>query len=158
MSDTVIVEDVQILRAQDAVVELLRGAIPEADPRKDDIFPQAPAARLFFLNVVLSARPPEILAEAMGLDEDESEIEYVQTIIVEWIVRDDDVQRRPVLFRQGLAAIDQAVRRDRTLGGLAHGLTVGPPQFDTNPMITATGSQAALIPLRVALRGTSLLS
>lgn len=150
--------DILALLVQDAIVALLQGAIPDVTPTKDADLPQPGAGRLLFLNVVLSGQPVQVLAEAMGIDEDESEIEYVQTFNLEWIVRHDDAELRRVYFAQGLAAVDAAVKRDRTLGGLAHGMTVGPLRFDVNPRATSPATQAALIPLRVALRGTSLIS
>lgn len=152
---------------QDALVLALSRAIPDVTPTRDSALPQGASGRVAFMNVVLSGRPPEVQAEAMGLVEDESEIEYVQTFNVEWIVRDgDDVPEdddiatvaRRALFGRGLAAIDAAVRFDRTLGGLAHGLTVGPPQYDVNPLVGSPTTMACLVPVRAALRGTSLLA
>lgn len=144
--------------AMDAIVLGLARVIPDVTPMRDEALPQSGLVDRAFMNVVLSGRPPEVQAEAMGLEEDESEIEYVQTINVEWIVRLADPAARRALFARGLAAIDAMVRADRTLGGLARGLTIGPVQYDVNSLVGSPDTMACLVPLRVALRGTSLLA
>lgn len=144
------------------VLQLGRAVVPIV-PTQDEALPiggldaeGAPVAA--FMNIVKSGRPPQVLAEAMGLDEDETEIEYVQTYNVEWIVRAADPAERRALFARGLAGIAAAVAADRTIGGLAHGLMIGEPQYDVNPLVGSPDTLACLVPLRAALRGVSLLA
>lgn len=144
-------------RAHAALTAQIGQVLPGVEAQQDATLPLS-AAAVLFLNVVKSARPPEVQAECMGVEEDESEIEFVQTFMVEWIVREEDGVSRAETFSQGLAAVDAAIRSDRTLGGVARGVTLGPPSYDVNPLITSPATKACLIPVRVALRGRSLLA
>ena len=109
------------------VLQLARAVVPIV-PTRDEALPvdgrdadgnPVPA----FMNIVKSARPPQVLAEAMGL-----------------------------------AGIAAGVAADRTIGGLAHGLMIGEPQYDVNPLVGSPETLACLVPLRAALRGVSLLA
>ena len=139
------------------VLQLGRAVVPIV-PTQDEALPLDGDGALGFMNIVRSGRAPEVLAEVLGLDEDETEIEYVQTFNVEWIVRDPDPVARRALFARGLAGIDAAVAADRTVGGLAHGLMIAAPQYEVNPLVGSPITLACLVPLRVALRGRSLLA
>lgn len=145
-------------RVHDALLLQLGRAIPDVIPTRDEALPVGGEDAVAFMNLVRSGRPPQVLAVAMGLDEDVTEIEYVQTFNVEWIVRDSDPVARRALFARGLAAIDAAVAADRTVAGLAHGLMIGEPQYDVNPLVGSPDTLACLVPLRAALRGRSLLA
>ena len=144
--------------AQDALVALLDVALTGVTATRDRALPQADEGQYDFLNVVLAGKPPEIQAECMGLAEDLVEVEYVQTYNLEWIVRRPDDAEREAVFGAGLRAIETAVLSDLTLGGIARGMTLGPPVFEVNPMVFSPATRACLVPVRVALRGVTLLS
>lgn len=110
------------------------------------------------LNVLKSQQPPQVLGEQMGLGEDDVLVEYVQTFDVEWIVRAEVDADRLARFTQGLKDIAAALYADRSLGGQASGLNIGPPNYENHTLAGAPNTAAVLIPVRVSLRGTSMLS
>ncbi|MDP1738912.1 MAG: hypothetical protein Q8L23_15905 [Caulobacter sp.] len=144
--------------AHDALVALFQGALPDITPTRDRAIPRLDEGQFGFLNVVLSGQPPQVQAECMGLVEDEVEVEFVQTFNVEWIVRNVDDDARDALFGQGLRAIETAIRANLTLGGQALGMTIGPPVYETAVTAQSPATRAALVPVRVALRGVTMLS
>lgn len=111
-----------------------------------------------FLNVVRNPQPAQVLAEQLGLGEDAIVTEWVQVFDVEWIARANDETARVQAFSDGLVAIAAALHADRSLGGAAGGLVIGPPDYEDNRFSGAIDAKAAAIPVRVSLRGLSPIS
>lgn len=113
-----------------------------------------------WLNVLIAPTPVQVLGEVLGLGEDADgyEVEYIQTYHLEWLVQRDNDAARKAAFQAGLLAIDAALRADRTLGGAARGLTIGPPAREPNSLPFTAATLSALIPIRVQLRGRSVIS
>lgn len=143
-------------QAHDWLVGLLGDCLPGCPAQKDAALPQSGKAEL--LNVVKAARPAEVTAVCMGIDEDEVEEEFVQTFNIEWIVRSDDAAQREARFQEGLASIGAALRANRTLAGIAHGLVIAPPYYEGHALAGAVATKACFIPVRVALRAVSQLA
>lgn len=116
--------------------------------------PETPAS----CNVVLNPAPAQILAEQLGLGEDAIIVEWVQTFDIEWIVRDENEATRTERFTDGQAAIEAALYKDRTLGGAACGVNIGPPNYENHTIAGTPHTAACVIPVRVSLRGLSPLS
>lgn len=108
-----------------------------------------------WLNVVRSPGVPRIIDEVLGLGEDDVVVEYAQTFHLEWIVTREDDAKREMLFQQGLKAIETALHADRTLGGVARGLMIGPPDFENHRLAFQEKTSAVVIPVRVLLAGAS---
>lgn len=108
-----------------------------------------------WLNVVRSPAPPKILDEVLGLGEDDVVVEYAQTFNLEWIVTREDDAKRELAFQQGLKAIETALHADRTLGGVARHLMIGPPDFENHRLAFMAKTSAGVIPVRVLLAGAS---
>lgn len=106
-----------------------------------------------FLNVVLAPQPAQVLGEQMGLGEDAVLVEFVQPFDVELIVRDEDPVTRRATFTGALKDLASALLADRTLGGVASGLELAPANFENHTYAGAPYTAAAVIPVRVALRG-----
>jgi hypothetical protein len=147
-------------QAQAAVVSALAGRFVQHPDfydlvvEKDAVLPAAlPRLRL---NVVKGQRPPEILSEMMGLGEGETVTDFVQIFHVEWIVHEDDQLLRNELFGAGLEAI-AAASADPTLGGVARGCTIAPPDYENQHLANVEAVSAVVVPLRVVLRGKTLL-
>lgn len=145
-------------RAQSALIEALVGAFTDLGQPvgRDAVLPEQLPRQ--WLNVVKSARPPEILSELMGLGEDEVTVDFVQTFQVEWITSGDDDDERRSRFGDGLEAIDTAIAVDRTLGGLARGCTLAPPDYEAHRLAGSPGVSAVNVPVRVVLRGRSTIA
>lgn len=145
----------KIFMAQAAIVAALQACPAFSDKRvtNNEALRQEPAD--YWVNVVRARRVAEILDECMGLGEDLVEIDFAQTYQVEWIVRREDDVRRQQEFEQGLLAIQTVLHADRTLGGIAQGLTVGPGNFEDHVLATAPKTSAVVVPVRVVLTGLS---
>lgn len=108
-----------------------------------------------WLNVVRSPGVPKIVDEVLGLGEDDVVVEFAQTFNLEWIVTRDKDDARELEFQQGLRAIQTALHADRTLGGVARGLNIGPPDFENHRLAFEPKTSAVVIPVRVLLAGAS---
>lgn len=109
----------------------------------------------YWLNVVRSRLPPQILDEVLGLGADDVVVEYAQLYNLEWIVTREDEDQREAGFQGGLLMIQAALHADRTLAGQARGLTIGPPDFENHRLAFAPATLAVVIPVRVLLAGPS---
>lgn len=146
--------------AHDALVAALAAseasAFDNVTPTRDAALPgEAVAASL---NVVKNPQPAQVLGEQMGLGEDDVLVEYVQTFDVEWIVRENDEATRKARFAAGLVAMEAALYADRTLGGQAAGLNLGAVNYENHTLSGAPHTAACVVPVRVSLRGLSMLS
>jgi len=109
-----------------------------------------------WLNVLIAPGAPQILAEVLGLGEDDGyEVEFVQVYQIEWLVQRDNDAARDAAFQAGLLAIQAALRADRILGGAARGLTIAPATRENSALPFTAKTLSAVIPVRVQLRGPS---
>jgi hypothetical protein len=148
----------KIADAHKALFETLKGAasFSFASVNFNEALPAEPPQEPW-LNVVLAPGRAELLAEVLGLGEDLVVEEFAQVYHLEWVVRREDPTIREQLFEQGFAAIQAALHADRTLGGVARGLKIGPADRANHRYAFIPTTAAANIPVRVLLSGPSAI-
>lgn len=143
----------KIITGQGEIVAVLALAFPELLVRNGEALSENWGDE--WLNVVKAPAPPQILNEVLGLGEDLVEVEFAQVYHVEYIVRRADDGHRATRFSAGIATIQTALHADRTLGGVARGLVIGPPNFENHRFAYDAKSSAVVIPVRVTYAGHS---
>lgn len=143
----------KIISGQGEIVAALALAFPDVRVRNGEALSEDWKDE--WLNVVKAPAPAQILNEVLGLGEDLVEVEFAQVYQVEYIVRRNDDANRQARFTAGLATIQTALHADRTLGGVARGLVIGPPNFENHRFAYDAKSSAVVIPVRVTYAGHS---
>jgi len=146
----------QITAAHEALFARLKAdpAFAQAEGKFNELLPHEPPTKPW-LNVVMAPGRAQVLDEVLGLGEDDVVVEYAQIFHIEWVVSRPDDAKRKAAFEQGLRDIQRILHADRTLGGVARGLTIGPGDREGHRYALFSATSAANIPVRVLLAGAS---
>jgi len=124
-----------------ALRDVLRSAITDADVKRNAALPERVAGRL--INIRDGDAQPE---DQLGT---EGPWYFTHRVPVELLVQVGDDAAIDVAFDLLAAEVDAALSADLTLGGLVYGMAYDRPEIDTEAFPGAAGVKAAVLELAV---------